>query len=335
MLNGARIVTDRGVTFFWQGKTYSVAKDHEAFEEIAAQLKADSYEGALEVLNRPKKIVQEMLTQHFMIEEGALYLVPDLNNPQVREGVNDYLMQRVFDLHREGWDLKPLENFMLRLRKNPSRRAVQGLYEFLEKGGFHILEDGRFLAYKAVRADFKDIHSGTFDNSIGARLEMSRNMVDDDPTRTCSHGFHVCSFEYLPSFSHANGHVMICAVDPADVVSIPIDYNFAKMRVCAYEVVDEHKGYYENEGRAFSSVVHPIDSDIDAFDDDDDNGLGDDTSGDYDYVVNIVHKDGWLQSIPCTTLEAAKEEAISLFRGDGEVIRVVSVSDDIVHLTIS
>jgi len=34
------------------------------------------------------------------------------------------------------------------------------------------LPDGRFLAYKAVRPDFKDRHSGTIDNSVGTKPEM-------------------------------------------------------------------------------------------------------------------------------------------------------------------
>ena len=57
------------------------------------------------------------------------------------------------------------------------------------------------LAYKKIRNNWTDIHSGTFDNSIGAVCGMPRNMVDEDSSRTCSAGLHVCSYDYLAHFS--------------------------------------------------------------------------------------------------------------------------------------
>jgi hypothetical protein len=122
--------------------------------------------------------------------------------------------------------------------ENPSYRAVQELYEFLEVGGVPLTEDGCFVVYKKVRENFKDIHSGTFDNSVGAIPNMPRNAVDEDSSRTCSAGLHVCSFGYLAHFgSSANNRVVACKVNPKDVVSIPKDYGNTKMRVCRYEVI--------------------------------------------------------------------------------------------------
>jgi hypothetical protein len=91
-----------------------------------------------------------------------------------------------------------------------------------------------------VREDFKDIHSGTFDNSVGAICEMERNTVDDNKEQTCSAGLHFCSQEYLPNFGSGRGdHVMILKINPRDVVSIPVDYNNSKGRCCRYEVIGE------------------------------------------------------------------------------------------------
>ena len=93
---------------------------------------------------------------------------------------------------------------------------------------------------------------------------MPRNKVDEDPDRTCSAGLHVCSFDYLPHFSHANGHVMIVKVNPANVVAIPADYNATKMRVSQYVVIDEVQDYYAQrkdvlgEVGADSGVMDPL-----------------------------------------------------------------------------
>ena len=86
-----------------------------------------------------------------------------------------------------------------------------------------------------------DIHSGSFDNSVGRICEMPRNRVCDDKDQTCSAGLHFCSISYLPSFSDRDGgKTMILKINPADVVSIPSDYNNTKGRCCKYIVVAEY-----------------------------------------------------------------------------------------------
>ena len=128
-------------------------------------------------------------------------------------------------------------NFMDNLYQNPSKRAVDELYGFLEKGNLPITPDGHFLAYKKVREDYKDCHSGTMDNSIGQVVEMERYNVDDNKDNTCSTGLHFCSKDYLNSFGGAR--TVIVKINPRDVVSIPSDYNQTKGRACRYEVVGE------------------------------------------------------------------------------------------------
>jgi hypothetical protein len=66
---------------------------------------------------------------------------------------------------------------------------------------------------------------------------MERNMVDDNRNNTCSSGLHFCSHSYLASFS--GERTVIVKIDPADVVSIPSDYNDAKGRTCRYTVIGE------------------------------------------------------------------------------------------------
>ena len=138
---------------------------------------------------------------------------------------------------KEGFDVNHLINFLSNLMENPSNRAVRELYDFLEYGKMPITTDGHFLAYKRVRADYKSVHDGQTDNSIGTILEMPRNQVNDNSHETCSYGLHFCSHEYLKHFS--GDRVVILKVNPRDVVSIPADYNSTKGRACRYEVVGE------------------------------------------------------------------------------------------------
>ena len=175
------------------------------------------------------------------IENGEVFY----NN----KAIHNTLTARIIDMARQGFDIGYMVKFLENLMKNPSYRAVNELYGFLESGSIPITENGTFLAYKKIRNDWTDIHSGTFDNSIGAVCEMPRNMVDEDSSRTCSAGLHVCSYDYLAHFSSDDNddRVVICEINPADVVSIPADYNNTKMRVCKYTVIGEVEDYKESE----------------------------------------------------------------------------------------
>jgi hypothetical protein len=151
--------------------------------------------------------------------------------------LNTGLSVRMIQMLQEGFPIEPMVNFMENLYKNPSHRAVTELYGFLEKNALPITPDGHFLAYKKVRANYMDVHSGTFDNSVGQICEMERHEVNDNKDQTCSTGLHFCGMSYLSCFG--GERTVIVKINPADVVSIPSDYNEAKGRTCRYEVVGE------------------------------------------------------------------------------------------------
>jgi len=134
-----------------------------------------------------------------------------------------------------GEDPRPLLRFFGRLQQNPSWRSVQQLYPFLQHIGIPIEQDGTFLAYKGVRSDFLDCHSGTISNAPGAVIRMDRNKISDDADTPCHEGLHVGAAEYARGFGQ--GQTVICRVKPENVVCIPKDSSFQKMRVCEYEVV--------------------------------------------------------------------------------------------------
>jgi hypothetical protein len=118
---------------------------------------------------------------------------------------------------------------------------VDELFLFLEANEVPLTERGTFIAYKRVRGDFKDIYTGTFDNSPGNVVEMSRQEVDPDANKTCSVGLHVANFSYAhqhyASKDASTDVILEVEVDPSDVVSVPVDYSNSKMRVSKYRVL--------------------------------------------------------------------------------------------------
>ena len=153
------------------------------------------------------------------------------------EILHNALVERILDMHKQSMDVSSLISFLDNMMENPSKTAQEELYGFLEFCNLPITSDGHFLAFKRVRYDYTDVHSGTFDNSIGRVVSIPRSSVDSDSSRTCSYGLHFCSKEYLNHFT--GDHTMILKINPADVVAIPKDYNNSKGRCCAYQVVGE------------------------------------------------------------------------------------------------
>ena len=227
------------------GTSHTISKDtHMNYGKIVDALKAKDW-AALTELVEPAKAIVNFGKGYVKIENGVVFWK---GNP-----FNNALSNRMIEMYQDGFPIDPMVRFMENLMANPSKRSVDQVYGFLEKNNLPITEDGHFLAFKKVQAGtYKDIHSGTIDNSIGQVVEMDRNLVDDNPDSHCSSGLHFCSISYLSNFGGSYDPIMILKINPADVVSIPTDYNGAKGRCMKYEVIAEVAG---DPAVAFASVV--------------------------------------------------------------------------------
>lgn len=170
--------------------------------------------------------------------------------------INGYLTEKLLQFFDEGLPIEHYCLFLSNLMANPSMVSREELYLFLEGADLPITEDGCFLAYKAVRGDFKDKYSGKFDNSPGVTHSMERREVDDNRNRTCSYGFHAAAYEYAKNFLSSGGDKMVAVkIDPKDVVSVPADYRNQKLRCCKYTVLYEVPGAADIfKGRAHVSA---------------------------------------------------------------------------------
>ena len=228
--NFAMIKSGDSLTVIYNSKTFVVHPEHPNYDNIVEAIKDKEY-NKIELLVNLSKAVENFGEGLLLVKDGVVSYDGKM--------LHGCIVDTILGLIKDGFSVTPIINFLANLNLNPSYRAVNELYDFLEYGKLPITEDGCFLTYKKIRSDWKDIHSGTFDNSIGAICEMPRNKVDEDSSRTCSAGLHVCSYEYTKHFGDASSRLVLCKVNPRDVVSIPKDYLNTKMRCCRYEVVAE------------------------------------------------------------------------------------------------
>jgi hypothetical protein len=224
------LIQGKNIVVVIGSNTHTISPTHISFEKIKEAIKNSDWDTVKDLVE-PAKVIVNYGQGNVSVQGDKLFW-------KDRE-FHNHLAAKFVEMYQEGFPVEPMVNFMENLMQNPSKRAVDELYAFLEKGNLPITADGHFLAYKKIRNDYKDIHSGTMDNSVGQVVEMERNEVDDDKDRTCSTGLHFCSKEYLQHFGGRDSRTVILKINPRDVVSIPADYSSTKGRACRYTVIEE------------------------------------------------------------------------------------------------
>jgi len=145
----------------------------------------------------------------------------------------------------------PVVKFWEKVAQNPDERSREQLFTWLQSHEFTITEDGDILGYKGVATtrDGKftsintsgtayvdgEVKRGAIPNPLGSVITMPRAEVKNDPNAACHKGLHVGDWSYADDF--AQGAVLEVHVNPRDVVSIPRDASYRKMRCCRYKVV--------------------------------------------------------------------------------------------------
>lgn len=238
-----------GLSIFIDGVHKTVASDHPNFNKILARLRAKQYG---EIINLIDGATAALVAATASIKLNGCSVavkhgtVRYTNAAGVSREMDGPLVDRIIEnASRPNFRryAVALMNFMDNVMKNPVKDIREELYQFLQAGLAPFTPDGCFLAYKNVRHDFKDIHSGTLDNSPGRVVRMRPEDVDKDRNQTCSDGLHFAARGYLNSYSrHGNGHTIIVKVNPMHVFAIPTDYQFQKGRCCEYFVVGELDG---------------------------------------------------------------------------------------------
>ncbi len=232
-------ITDLTCTVYLDGKPFTVDRTTQTFKRLVEAFNAladaddirrilSSYQGELDArLEKNKGRV--VLTRTSVTYDGQP-VVPSL-------------ARRIMDIAAAGLPVDPWIALVENLYLNEADYVTEEFYDWMEHSDLPITDDGCFLAYKKVRADFMDCHTGTFDNSPGKTVVMPGGRPAVDPIRTnlCSTGLHFCSKSYLSGFS--GDKVVLLKINPADVVSIPDEYGHAKGRTWKYEVLREVEDY--------------------------------------------------------------------------------------------
>ena len=243
------------ILFFDNGEKARVEKTDKNYAKILKtfELPKEDQEQAIRNVLKPLEITKQSIKHDKFEVVGDTVLYQGEELPPA-------LVTKVLSIVRDGLPLEHFEKFWQRLEQNPSSSSVNELIDFLSYKELPITDDGHFIAYRGVNADYYSVHGntqtkvlqGTVDsqgrilNAIGETIEVSRRQVDDNRDIGCSFGLHVGSLDYASSWGPK---VIVVKVDPADVVSVPKDCSCQKCRVSKYEVL------YDFVGEITASVV--------------------------------------------------------------------------------
>ena len=233
------------VTAFIDGQVYTITNQRPQFDTILDKLRAgdNSVVGDFDAANFAQKAFHKV-TDRVNIRNGVVYLDDKPVNNTIASVIMDYLS--------EGNDnALPLVRFMERLEANPSHRSRDQFWRFIQANGIHVDDEGYAVMYKGVnRTETEGVykssgHGRAFVNGVeqngqihtkaGDVVTMPRREISDDPTVACHAGLHCGARSYAESFASV---LITVRVDPADVVSVPVDSSDQKVRVERYEIMD-------------------------------------------------------------------------------------------------
>lgn len=228
------IRTTKSITLiFDEGDPVNILDSDPLFNIVSKALSLHDYKKIVDVLNDKKNILKYTTLGKFSLDSDKNIVI---NGKVIPRAISDKIIKFV----NLSIDTTPLEKFWENLEKNPSHESQHDLFIFLEKNHIPITEDGYFIAYRSVKENFTDHHTGTMDNSVGSIVKMDRNLVNADRNTACAPGLHVAAYRYLPTMGQ--GVIVEVKVNPKNVVSVPIDHEMQKMRVCEFEILSVHNG---------------------------------------------------------------------------------------------
>ena len=288
-------MSDVAITLFVDGSPRQFPSDHPSFNALRDAINAGD-----------EAVVRSLADVRRTVANQTLGRVQILDNTILVAGkeVSGRLVERILEMVALGSEaVSGYIKFLDNLYDNPSKTAIDELYLWIEACDCPITPDGHLLAYRYVNHDYFDGHSrtvfnkpaslmtdaelktyaepviGGVDNEVTTQvidgvtnIWCPRNAVDDKRDNHCSNGLHFCSYSYLPSYA-GHGPVLVVKINPADVVSIPSDYNNAKGRTSKYQVLSqieqgiELTPYYSKEYEDYEDYEDDYDEYEDDFND--------------------------------------------------------------------
>jgi len=249
-----KLLSKNAISIILGGKRYTIRFDDPRFARGNDLLDKNDLLGFVELCRSSIAKASFANSNHGSVVEEGKKVFYDLNFQKEgmpsRVEVVGCLADKIQRLLYYNLSLEPMELFMERICLNNDPQACWDTFDFLSYKELPITARGTFLGYKGIGNNCYSIMGntstrvlqGTTDetghilNRVGDTIEIEREDVCSDRHIHCGPGLHIGSLSYARGWGQ---RTVIVEVDPADVVSVPLDYSCQKMRACKYRVVDD------------------------------------------------------------------------------------------------
>lgn len=275
--------TKNHITVYIDGQPHSFDNTDINIEQVKEAINNNDTK-LIRQLSDKKSLINEYTSGHVIFHNGKILY----KNKETDHIIATTILEHI----KDGLPFKHLMLFLENLFQNPSYHSIRELYRFLEHHKLPITDDGCFLGYKRVNDNGYDLYSGKILYTLGQKIEIERNTVDDDWRNDCSNGIHVGCLQYVRNFNTGTGQILIVKVNPKDVVSVPPNET-TKLRTCAlvplsYMTEELKVGVYDNQSgtpissQSTSEFLDKEDEDLDEEDCDDIDYEDDDDDENYE-----------------------------------------------------
>lgn len=209
-------------------------------DEEVLNLLCPEYQKSIELHNNALTLIEKIQKSKLLSMKGDVVYWKEVSCLSVPEE----LVKAIIKAEEEHNELKisTYRNFWTLMSLNPSEECRKNLYWFLQLHGLKLAKCGFFVAYRNVdttkeKGVYTDHHSHSTRIEIGEMVTLPREKCDCNSNNECSSGLHCASVKWLKK-NYFGDVGLACLVNPADVVAVPHNSEYGKLRTCAYLPMD-------------------------------------------------------------------------------------------------
>lgn len=216
-------------------------------DNVVYNIMCESYSKTMQDIEYTKELLERIEDSYCLDVVGDSIYWSDISPLSVPKE----LVIQILDAEDNGDDelLDTYRNFWTLMSLNPNEECRKNLFWFLQKYGMTIAKCGFFVGYRNVDTTNEDgVYTDNYTHrmriKIGEMVTLPREQCDCDSKVSCSKGLHIANIGWLKE-NYCGSVGLACLVNPADVVAVPHDDDYGKLRTCAYlpiEVIDYEDG---------------------------------------------------------------------------------------------
>lgn len=227
-------LTQQTITIIDEQKNVHTLQIGDKFQQVLSMIKAGKIKKILTMLS-PKAATEYNLKGITLLSDTSISYHGKVYDEKEYVGLIDYIIECAKSKLPYEYLLKFIDNLAL----NPDAYSRLNLFMFLQQTGIKITENGYIAGVKSVRHDYTSHHDSKTLHKIGTFVQYPREKCNSNPSDTCSYGLHTGGSNYVDSFGYGDKHILVTIIHPRDVVCVPNDCSFQKMRACLYYVAGE------------------------------------------------------------------------------------------------